>query len=69
MDDTEELLDCLWSVDETLSEAEEALKEGKYSIALHKLREARDAIDELREDDESGHDRQDIDMDVARSLK
>ena len=69
MDDTEELLDCLWSVDETLASAEEALEKGNYTVALHKLREARDAINELREDDESGHDRQDIDMDVARSLK
>ena len=52
MVDGEELFDCIMSVDETLSEVEEALEEQKYLTALHKLREARDAINELREDEE-----------------
>jgi len=65
----EDLLDCILSVDEMLSEVEEALEKKAYSSALHKLKEARDAISELREDDESKADRQEIDMDVSRELK
>jgi hypothetical protein len=69
MRDEEELLDCVFSVDEMLSEAEEALGHKAYTVAMHKLKEAREAIDELREDDEALDDRQEVDMDVARSLK
>ena len=62
----EELLDCILSVDEILSEAEESLEEKSYSRALSKIKEARDAISELREDDEK--DKQEIDMDVSRKM-
>ncbi len=51
-----------------LSEAEEALEKKTYSIALHKLKEARDMINELREDDESKEDRQEVDMNVSRKI-
>ena len=68
MVDGEELFDCIMSIDETLSEVEEALEEQKYLTALHKLREARDAINELREDEESEDDRQEVDMHVAKKL-
>jgi hypothetical protein len=63
----EELLDCILSIDEILSEAEEALEEKDYSDALNKIREARDAISELRDDDEK--DRQEVDMDVSRKMQ
>lgn len=69
MRDDEELLDCVFSVDEILSEVEEALEFKNYSTAMHKLREARDAISDMRDDDESGHDKQDIEMDVVKNLK
>jgi hypothetical protein len=69
MDDNEEVLDCIWVVDETLSEVEEALVEKRYADALHKLREARNAINDLREDDESYTDRQEVEMDMVKRLK
>lgn len=65
----EELLDCVLCLDETLSEAEEALEEKKYSTALSKIREARDIISDMRDDDEAEDDRQEIDMHVAKKLK
>ncbi|MGV8171809.1 MAG: hypothetical protein ACP5OA_03905 [Candidatus Woesearchaeota archaeon] len=68
MMNAEEVLDCMLSVDEILSEVEEALEKNNYSAAMHKLREARDAIDEMREDDEAEEDRQEADMSVARKL-
>jgi hypothetical protein len=67
--DGEDIMDCLMSVDEILSEVEELMTEKKYSAAMHKLKEARDAISELREDEESADDRQEVDshvMDVLR---
>jgi hypothetical protein len=69
MKDGEELLDCVFSVDEILSEVEEALEHKNYSVAMHKLREARDAINDMREDDESEYGRQEIDMDVVRRIQ
>ena len=69
MVDGEELIDCIMSIDETLSEVEEALEEKKYSVALHKLKEARDAINDLREDDEATDDRQQVEMNVMKKLK
>lgn len=65
----EELLDCILDVDETLSEVEEALETKDYSKALHKLKEARDAITELREDDESFDDRQEVDLAVSKEMR
>jgi|GEM_PF-2586362 flagellin-specific chaperone FliS len=68
MVDNEELLDGVLCLDEMLSEAEEALEEKKYSVALHKIKEARDIISEMRDDDEALDDRQEIDMHVAKRL-
>lgn len=68
MVNSEELLDCVLCLDETLSEAEEALEEKKYSVALNKIREARDVISEMRDDDEVEDDRQEIDMHVTKTL-
>jgi flagellin-specific chaperone FliS len=69
MTDGEEVLDCMLSVDEMLSEAEEALEEKKYATALHKIKEARDMIEELREDDEAADDRQEVDMHMSKIIK
>jgi hypothetical protein len=69
MTDGEDVLDCMMSVDEMLSEAEEALEDKNYSAALHKIKEARDMIEDLREDDESLDDRQEVDMHVTKVLK
>jgi hypothetical protein len=68
MVDGEELLDCVLCLDETLSEAEEALEEKKYSVALHKIKEARDIISDMRDDDEALDDRQEIDMHIAKKI-
>lgn len=66
----EELLDCVMELDTILSQAESFLSEKEYKIALHKIREARAAIEELREEDESGIDsREDIGMDIMNNLK
>jgi hypothetical protein len=65
----EDIVDCVMSVDEALSEVEEALEDKKYSIALKRLREAREIINDLREDDEAEEDRQEMDMDVVKTLK
>jgi len=69
MTDGEEVLDCMLSVDEMLEEAEEALEGKKYSVALHKIKEARDMIEDLREDDEAVDDRQEVDMHVTKVTK
>lgn len=69
MFDTEEILDCMLSVDETLSEVEEALQNKKYSVAMLKLKEARDAISDMRDDDEADGDRQDVELHVDDKLR
>jgi uncharacterized membrane protein YccC len=69
MFEAEEVLDCLLSVDETLSELEEALQDKNYAVAMHKLKEARDAINEMRDDDEAEDDRQEVEMHVDDILK
>jgi len=69
MTNAEDVLDCVMSVDEILSEIEKALEEKKYSIASRKIREARDMIEELREDDDALDDRQEVDMHVMKALK
>lgn len=68
MVDGEEILDCVWYIDEILSEVEEAMEEQKYPLALHRLKEARAAIDEMREDDEAEDDHQEMDMHVTNSM-
>jgi len=69
MFDTEEILDCMLSVDETLSEVEEALQNKKYSVAMLKLKEARVAISDMRDDDEADGDRQDVELHVDDKLR
>ena len=49
----EDIIDCIMEIDEILSEAESALEEKKYAIALSKVREAKEAIEELRTEDYS----------------
>jgi uncharacterized protein YbcI len=66
----EELLDCVMELDTILSQAESFLSDREYKIALHKIREARAAIEDLREDDESNIDSSEkIGMDVMNNLK
>jgi len=69
MTDGEDVLDCMMSVDEILSEVEEALEKKNYSTVLHKIKEAREMIEDLREDDEALDDRQEIDMHVTKVVK
>ena len=65
----EDILDCLMSVDEILSEVEELLEEKHYSSAMHKLKEARDAISDIRQDEDATDDRQEVDSHVMGVLK
>ena len=69
MVDEEDVVDCVLAVDETLSEVEDALEHKNYSLALKRLREAREAINDLKDDDESSDDRQKVEMDVMNKLK
>jgi hypothetical protein len=68
MIDAKEIFDCLMGVDETLAEIEEALDDKNYSLVMRKLKEARASIDDMRDDDEAGEDRQDVEMHVANRL-
>jgi hypothetical protein len=65
----EEVVDCVIEIDQMLSEIEDALACRDDNKALHKIREARDAIEDVREDDDSAVDRQDVEMDVMRTIK
>lgn len=65
----EEIVDSVIDVDKLLGEAESALTEKKYKAALLKIKEARAAIEELREDDESEIDQEEVGMDVMNHLK
>jgi hypothetical protein len=66
---TEELLDCVLTIDELLSEMEEMMDNKQYSDAMRKLHEAKEAIADLKIDDEALDDRQEVDMHVANILK
>jgi hypothetical protein len=68
MVDGEEILDCVWYIDEILSEVEEAMEDKDYVLALRRLKEARAAIDEMREDDEADDDRQEVDKHVTDAI-
>ncbi len=65
----EEILDCVMEIDALLSQAESSLSDKEYKLALHKIREARAAIEDLREDDEAEIDKEEIGMDVMNHLK
>jgi hypothetical protein len=64
----EEIADCIFEVDKLLSELECALESKKYALAYGKLREARAAIDDLREDIEA-QECSDVGMDIVQKLK
>ena len=66
----EEIIDCLNEIDVLLSKAESSLSNKEYKLVLIRLREARQSIEELREDDESEIDgREYIGMDMMNNLK
>lgn len=65
----EELKECILDVDKILSEAESSLETMKYKDAMLKIKEARDAIEDLREDDEAEDTREDIEMEMVDDLK
>jgi len=64
----EEIIDCIIEIDEILEELESALQLKQYKKALVKLKEAREAIDDLREDDCS-EDTAQVEMNVMNELK
>jgi flagellin-specific chaperone FliS len=64
----EDVVDCIMEVDKVLEELECALEEKQYKKAMEKLREARDAIEELREDDDVD-DTKEVEMNMMNRLK
>lgn len=66
----EEIIDCIIEIDSFLEHAESALIEKNIKLALTKIKEARAAIEDLREDDESEIDSSEkIGMDIMNNLK
>lgn len=65
----EEIVDDVMEIDKLLSEAELALSDKKYAVVLAKIKQARSTIEDLREDDESRLDEEEIEMDVMQKLK
>jgi hypothetical protein len=64
----EDIIDCIMEVDKILDEVEDALENKKYKDAMHKLKEAREAIDELREE-HCAEDTKEIEMNIMKKLK
>jgi hypothetical protein len=65
----EEIVDCLMEVDKTLEELEGALQEKDIRRAMFKLKEARAAIEDLREDDEASFDRDTVENDMMKKIQ
>lgn len=66
----EEIIDCILEIDLFLEHAESALIEKNVRLALTRIKEARSAIEDLREDDESEIDSSEkIGMDIMNNLK
>jgi len=64
----EDIFDCVFDLDTILAEIESAILKNNYILAFHKLRSARDTIEDLRQEDCALDDR-DIDMHVVNVLK
>lgn len=64
----EDIIDCIMEIDKILEELEAALEEKQYRIAMEKLKEARDAIEDLREDDDAD-DTKEVEMNIMKKLK
>lgn len=66
----EEIMDCIIEIDSFLKHAESALIGKDIGLALARIKEARAAIEDLREDNESEIDTSEkIGMDIINSLK
>ncbi|GIU69673.1 MAG: hypothetical protein KatS3mg002_0909 [Candidatus Woesearchaeota archaeon] len=66
----EELLDSLLELEIFLKETEELLSKKEYSLASKKIQEAREIIEQLKEEDESNIDSNDlVGVDVMRTIK
>jgi hypothetical protein len=68
MTSDEEILDCMWTVDELLTEIEELLAKKNYSLVEKKVREAKETIAELKDDDDASDDRQEVEMHMDKIL-
>ena len=64
----EDIVDCIMEVDKILEELESAMENKKYSHAMEKLKEAREAIEELREE-HCNEDTKEVEMNMVRKLK
>ena len=65
----EEILECVTDIDAFLTQAEAALESKDLKSALHKIRDARSIIEELRADDEIDIDNEEVEMDMMKQLK
>jgi len=64
----EDIVDCIMDIDKILEELQDALEAKKYKLALNKCREARDAVEDLRQDD-CADDTKEVEMNVMNNLK
>lgn len=64
----EELIDYIMDLDRILANAEDSLETKKYKFALDKLKEARQLIDDLRQED-CADDTNNVEMNMMNKLK
>lgn len=64
----EDIIDCIMEVDRLLEEIEDALDNKRYKDARIKLKEARDEIEEFREEDDA-EDSKETEMNIMKKLK
>ena len=64
----EDIIDCIMEVDKILSEADSALDSKNYKFAHEKIKLAREAIEELKEED-CAEDSTEVEMNIMNELK
>ncbi|MEM4637854.1 MAG: hypothetical protein QXK76_02405 [Candidatus Woesearchaeota archaeon] len=65
----EEVIDFVLELDKILEEAELFLQQKDFKKANLRIKEARSIIEDLKEDDESEIDREEVEIDILKNLK
>lgn len=65
----EDILECIIDIDSILSEVEKLIEEKKYSESIHKIKEARSIVEDLKEVVYSDEDRDVVEFDIMKKLK
>lgn len=65
----EEVIDFVLELDKILEEAELFLQQKDFNKANLRIKEARSIIEDLKEDDESEIDREEVEIDILKNLK